>query len=120
MTLLPVTAGAPDWSKALAQGVIAPRAGVGPKAEDEEVLDLDVVRVPSGDEQYKVEFRHSTHTAWVTCDSCHPDPFQQEAGKTPMSMDRVNDGQLCGKCHGTVAFSTDGCGRCHPALAEGK
>lgn len=120
MTLLPVTEGAPDWSKALARGVIAPRPGVGPKAEDEAVLDLDVVRAPGGDEQYKVVFPHSAHTAWVACDSCHPDPFQQEAGKTPMSMDRVNDGQLCGQCHGRVAFSTDACGRCHPALAEAK
>jgi c(7)-type cytochrome triheme protein len=118
--LLPVTEGVPDWSRALAQGVVAPRAGPGPKAEDEEVLDLDVIRAPGGDAQYRVVFPHAGHTAWVTCESCHPEPFQQEAGKTPMSMDRINDGQLCGRCHGTVAFSTEACGRCHPALAEGK
>jgi c(7)-type cytochrome triheme protein len=119
-TLLPATEGVTDWSRALAEGLIAPRAGAGPKAEDEEALDLDVVRAPGGDEQYRVVFRHATHTAWVSCESCHPEPFRQEAGQTPMSMDRINDGRLCGMCHGAVAFSTEACGRCHPSLVEGK
>ena len=112
--LLPQTEGTPDWTKALAQGVIAPRAGIDPNAKEEEGLDLDVVR--SEKEPAKVVFPHAAHTAWLVCDSCHPEPFKQEAGATAMSMDRINDGLFCGLCHGKVAFPLDACPRCHPAI----
>lgn len=113
--LLPVTDGAPDWTKALVQNVIAPRPGIEANAKEEDVLDLDVVR--SEGEPTKVVFPHAAHTAWLVCDSCHPEPFQQAGGATPITMEDLNGGKLCGRCHGTVAFPVDACGRCHPALA---
>jgi c(7)-type cytochrome triheme protein len=114
MKLLPVKDDAPDWQKALADGVIAPRPGIDPRAKEEDVLDLDVVRADGA--PHKVVFSHAAHTAWLVCDTCHPAPYEQEAGKTRMSMDRINEGQLCGSCHGTVAFPLDACSRCHPAM----
>lgn len=112
--LLPTTAEGPDWTKALAEGVIAPRPGADPEAKHEDVLDVDVVRAEG--EPTKVVFPHAVHTAWLVCDSCHPEPFRQAGGTTPMSMDDINSGKLCGVCHGKVAFPVDACGRCHPAI----
>ena len=116
---LPKTEGEPDWGKALADGVIAPRPGLDPKAEDAPVFPLDVTRIPSGADMFKVVFRHEPHTAWLACESCHPAPFEMKAGATPMSMEKINAGELCGACHGRVAFPATACGRCHPALAGG-
>lgn len=61
-------------------------------------------------------FRHASHTALLVCDSCHPAPFAQEAGATPISMAQIDAGQLCGRCHGTVAFPPAACVKCHPGL----
>ncbi len=117
--LLPTRDDAPDWTRALHEGIIAPRPGIDPKAAGEDVLDLDVVRVPKDNEPAKAVFPHAAHTAWLVCDSCHPSPFKQEGGATPMSMDAIGSGELCGACHGKVAFPLDACGRCHPAMAGG-
>jgi c(7)-type cytochrome triheme protein len=114
--LLPERDGAPDWTKALATGVIAPRPGIGSEAKDEDTLDQEIVRTPGGDETAKVVFPHDTHTAVLTCDSCHPEPYEMQAGATKMSMPALEKGQFCGSCHGTVAFPLDACGRCHPAM----
>lgn len=115
--LLPAIDGEPDWVKALADGVVAPRPGVDPKGKEEEVLDLDIERTPEADEASKVVFPHAPHTAWLACTNCHPALFQEEAGATPMSMEKIEGGQSCGACHGKgVAFSVDACGRCHPAM----
>lgn len=119
LKLLPRRDEAPDWGKALAEGVIAPRPGIDPGAAGEDLLDLEVTRTPGGDEAAKVVFPHAAHTAWLKCESCHPEPYEQEGGKTPMSMERINAGELCGTCHGKVAFPLDACGRCHPAMGGG-
>lgn len=118
--LLPVSDGVPNWAKALADTVIAPRPGLGPDAAGEDVLDVEVVRTPGGDAAAKVVFPHGAHTAVLKCDSCHPSLFEMEAGATKMSMEKIEAGQGCGLCHGTVAFPPSACGRCHPAMAEGK
>jgi c(7)-type cytochrome triheme protein len=118
--MLPVTAGVPDWSRARAEGTIAPGRDVIPGAGDPEILDLDVQRVSRDGAKYNVVFPHRAHTELLHCDSCHPYPFAKEAGKTPMSMDLINLGEFCGMCHGKVAFPTDACGRCHPALGDGR
>lgn len=118
--LLPAADGGPDWSTALAQKVIAPRAGIAPGAKPEDTDDTEVVRVPGGDEEAKVVFPHAAHTALIKCDSCHGGLFEQEAGATKMSMELIENGQSCGACHGKVAFGADACGRCHPAMKEGK
>jgi c(7)-type cytochrome triheme protein len=122
-TLLPVTeAGGPDWDRALAEGLIAPRAGVDPTAEDEEVLEHDVELVPDEDPDYRAVFSHESHTVWLSCDNCHPDPFEPEAGANAITMENMAEGEYCGVCHGKVTFGVEemeACGRCHPAMAEG-
>lgn len=118
--LLPVADGVVDWSKALSQGVIAPRAGVDPKSEDQVVLPLDVELVPAAGDMFKAIFPHKTHTEWLGCPNCHTAIFQMAKGADPMTMEKINAGQYCGVCHGKVAFPATICGRCHPALAGGK
>lgn len=116
--LLPVTGGAPDWVKALAEGVIAPHPGIDPKAEDEPVLPLDVELVPADNPAFKVVFPHEAHTAWLSCTNCHPGVFQMAKGADPITMEKIFAGQYCGTCHGKVAFDVPtGCARCHPVMA---
>ncbi len=117
--LLPVTAGASDWAKALAEGVIAPRPGLDPKAAEEPVFPLDVELVPAGNPAFKVVFPHGAHTGLLACVSCHPAIFQMAKGADPISMEKIFAGQYCGACHGKVAFPVTACGRCHPAMAGG-
>ena len=114
---LPVRAATPDWSEAFSQGLYAPRSQRG--QDPLVVLELDVRRLRKGDdEDMTVVFSHKTHTPLLGCDSCHPTPFAFEAGATPMTMAQMEKGELCGVCHGSVAFPVSACGRCHPALAE--
>lgn len=118
--LLPASDGNTDWSKALADGVIAPKAGVDPKAEDQAVLPLDVELVPAASDMFKVIFPHKTHTEWLGCPNCHTGIFQMAKGADPITMEKINAGQYCGVCHGKVAFPATTCGRCHPAMGGGK
>lgn len=112
---LPVTADTPDWTEALNRGLFAPQSR--PGQAPLEVLELDVERLPKGlEDDMKVVFSHATHTALHACDTCHPAPFELQAGATPMTMDQLDKGELCGVCHGKVAFPVSACGRCHPAL----
>jgi len=116
--LLPVTAGAPDWAKALADGVIAPRAGVDPKAADQPLFPITVERTPAGQPIFKAIFPHAAHTALLGCPNCHPAPFQMKGGATPITMGLIYAGQACGACHGKVAFAVPtACARCHPVMA---
>jgi c(7)-type cytochrome triheme protein len=116
--LLPKIDDEPDWAAALTSGVIAPRASIDPRSKEQAQSDVEVVLEPKGNETAKVIFRHATHTALLKCGSCHPALFEMEAGSTEMSMAKLKKGELCGACHGTVAFGVDACGRCHPAMAE--
>lgn len=112
---LPVRADTPDWEGARTAGLFAPQSRPGQPAL--EALDLDVVRVPKeGGEDMKVVFRHQSHTVLLACDSCHPAPFEMSAGATPMTMERLDRGELCGACHGKVAFPITACALCHPGL----
>lgn len=121
LRLLPVTAGMPDWAKALADGLIAPRPGIDPKAEEQPAFPLDVELVPADNALFKVVFPHGTHTALLACTTCHPGIFQMAKGADPITMGAIYAGQYCGSCHGKVAFAVPtGCPRCHPALAGGK
>jgi c(7)-type cytochrome triheme protein len=117
---LPVTAGSPDWAKALVEGVIAPRPGIDPKEEDQGVFPLPVELVPADAPAFKVVFPHETHTKILSCPSCHPGIFQMAAGADPITMDKIYAGEYCGRCHGKVAFQpATACGRCHPVMAGG-
>lgn len=118
--LLPTAAGGPDWTKALAEGVIAPRPGVDPKAEDEAVFPLDVQLVPADNPAFKVVFPHEAHTTLLSCATCHPAIFKMAAGADPITMEKIFAGEYCGRCHGKVAFPpATACGRCHPVMAGG-
>ncbi len=120
LKLLPVVAGGPDWPKALAEGVIAPRPGIDPKAEDEPVFPLEVELIPAKAPALKVVFPHDTHTALLSCASCHPGIFKMEAGADPITMEKIFAGEYCGRCHGKVAFQpATACGRCHPVMTGG-
>ncbi len=117
--LLPVTGGVPDWAKALAEGILAPRPGLDPKATEEPPFPLDVELVPADNPALKVVFPHGAHTAWVACTNCHPGIFQMAKGVDPITMEKIYAGEYCGACHGKVAFPITACGRCHPAMAGG-
>ncbi len=118
--LLPQAAGSPDWAKALADGVIAPRPGIDPKAEDEAIFPLDVELIPPDAPNFKVVFPHEAHTAVLSCATCHPGIFQMAAGADPITMEKIFAGEYCGRCHGKVSFlPATACGRCHPVMAGG-
>lgn len=115
--LIPVTAGMPDWAKALAEEVIAPRPGVDPQAVEQPVFPLEVELVPADNPLFKVVFPHQTHTALLACGNCHPAIFQMAKGADPITMTKIYAGEYCGRCHGKVAFAVPtGCPRCHPAM----
>jgi c(7)-type cytochrome triheme protein len=104
--------GFPDWMKALKSGLIKPRAGL--RVQDKmDVLDLDIV-MRNTKEMPFVKFPHRSHTEWLACANCHPDPFPTKAGASEIRMVNIFRGQFCGKCHDRVAFVTFfSCDRCH-------
>jgi len=108
--------GDPDWMAAARMGVIRPRAGPDPEAEEFPELPFDIVLkapVPGFD----VTFPHAAHTYWLRCDSCHPAIFRMKAGSNPITMAKVLQGEYCGRCHGKVAFKPEtSCARCHLGL----
>ncbi len=103
-----------DWVQALKAGTIAPRSGIDPRAPDQPIIPFTVERVPKGHAIFKAVYPHESHTALLGCVSCHPAPFEMRGGATPMSMAKIFQGELCGACHGKVAFDPmTGCPRCH-------
>jgi len=83
------------------------------------ILDHDVHLDP-GIPGFEVVFPHAAHTYWLRCDNCHPAIFAMRAGADPISMEKIFEGEYCGKCHGKVAFPPQtGCQRCHVNLGRG-
>ncbi|TAK03473.1 c-type cytochrome, partial [bacterium] len=106
-----------DWVQALKAKAIAPRPGIEPRATDQPVLPVTVERAPKA--VFKAVYPHEPHTALLGCESCHPAPFQMMGGGTPISMAKIFQGELCGACHGKVAFDPmTGCPRCHVNLVH--
>jgi c(7)-type cytochrome triheme protein len=106
--LLPVKEGGPDWAKAMADGVIAPRAGLDPKEEEEEIFPSDVELATGDDSPGKVTFSHEFHTSLLICTTCHPE-MEKEVKKTRF----VGRHEDCKACHGKVSFTMKKCDRCH-------
>ncbi len=111
-----------DWSAALRDGTIKPRAKISGYADPEaKIFGWDFF-FAAEDPESDAFFPHSEHTEWLTCKSCHPSLFPyRELGtdgsdKHSISMDRVFEGEYCGKCHGSVAFALDSCNRCHTKM----
>jgi c(7)-type cytochrome triheme protein len=117
---LPKTAdGSTDWVTAMNQGLITPKPGLDPKAEEESVLDLNVELTPKDAPDFKVTYPHQPHTQLLACANCHPAIFQMVAGADPITMEKVFAGEYCGRCHGKVAFDpASACPRCHLSMPQ--
>jgi c(7)-type cytochrome triheme protein len=108
-----------DWSAALREGIIKPRAEIGRRGNPKANLFKYDFYFAGPDSDSDAFFPHSAHTEWLTCESCHPAIFPyRETGmqigeQYAIYMDQIFDGEFCGKCHGTVAFILDSCSRCH-------
>jgi c(7)-type cytochrome triheme protein len=99
------------WVEALAGGSINPRSSIRPETD---VRVLESVIVMSRYASLKaVRFPHREHTLWLDCSNCHEKIFVSKAGANRITMMRILQGELCGQCHGAVAFPLTECGRCH-------
>jgi c(7)-type cytochrome triheme protein len=117
-----------DWMAALRQEIIKPRAQITGQGDPKANLFKFDFYFAGPDPESDAFFPHSSHTEWLTCESCHPAifPYRElglatsgtpdEPGQYSISMDQVFEGEYCGKCHGTVAFVLDSCNRCHTKM----
>lgn len=111
-----------DWVKAIKEGTIKPRESIldiGKENTKSKVkkpmmppLDFDVIFKVKGDIP-DVVYPHYPHTLWLDCRNCHPSIFVMQAGKNPVTMEKILQGEYCGRCHGKVAFPLSDCSRCH-------
>lgn len=73
-----------------------------------------------------VIFNHKEHTlaADLSCDDCHDELFEMEAGAAEenddFNMASLAEGNYCGACHdGSMAFTSEShCGSCHTSPEE--
>ena len=104
--------GNPDWVKAQKTGIIKPRA-LDPRDRNNEWFRMDFF-LPSDKPKFEAYFPHSAHVAMMGCDSCHPAVFRFRDNE--ITMKTMRKGENCGTCHGSVAFSTKDCKRCHTSM----
>ena len=110
---LPVSAkGEPDWSAALREGIVRPRA-LDPSDRAVESFRLDFF-MRAEKTKFDAWFPHSSHLQWMGCDSCHPAVFEYLDNE--ITMKQIRAGESCGACHGSVAFSAKDCKRCHTKM----
>ena len=61
-------------------------------------------------------FKNEAHAA-LECAACHFKLFPMKLTKTITTMDEINAGRSCGKCHdGKTTFDATQCGMCHPKM----
>ena len=105
-----------NWVGALESAMIVPRTFLKNRSEDipfdkKLVLEAEWNFVPPA------IFPHKSHTAWLDCNSCHPDLFNiKKKGTRDFSMRNILNGEFCGVCHLNVAFPVHDCQRCHPKM----
>jgi c(7)-type cytochrome triheme protein len=105
-----------NWVESLRTGVINPASYLKMKSNDLPfekmlILESEMSIIPPS------IFPHKAHTAWLDCDSCHPEVFNIKKKTTKhFSMSYILKGQFCGVCHVNVAFPMDDCKRCHPGI----
>jgi c(7)-type cytochrome triheme protein len=79
--------------------------------------DIKFTRRAKGmDEVPAAVFPHFVHRMQFRCYVCHDAIFEMKAGANPVSMDAIQSGKFCGRCHdGKTAFQAtfDTCPRCH-------
>jgi c(7)-type cytochrome triheme protein len=66
-------------------------------------------------------FPHWRHRINFRCDACHDSLFEMKRGGTPVTMDLIKQGEVCGACHnGNLAFNDgfENCSRCHRAPSD--
>jgi c(7)-type cytochrome triheme protein len=75
---------------------------------------------PKADLVYKpegigvVKFSHAFHTKSFGCGDCHTKIFAMKKGGNKITMDTINAGNHCGKCHnGKTASDASDCTKCH-------
>ncbi|HHL38874.1 MAG TPA: hypothetical protein ENJ37_00015 [Deltaproteobacteria bacterium] len=107
-----------DWTKAVVEGLIAPRdalpgAPPPPRPSADELFSDDILIKSTQPFMADVIFPHRVHNYWLKCDNCHPKIFAKRAGGSGMSMARITKGEFCGRCHGKVAFPLRSCFKCH-------
>jgi len=107
--------GRPDWTEAVREGVIKPRDSVDGSPRPAGQVFLYDFFIPGNDPGFEAYFPHSTHTEWMSCESCHPKIFPVRGAK--MTKDEIKDGKYCGVCHKNSddgpAFWLKACDRCH-------
>ena len=108
-----------DWVKALNSGKIKPRSDLNDPNAEALVMDLNIIREVKGS-MPDVVFPHKQHTQHLDCTNCHPDIFIPQKGANKMSMARNLMGEMCGVCHGKVAFPLSRCTACHSKNKEAK
>ena len=58
-------------------------------------------------------FSHDKHVVWNGCELCHPQIFGVNKANSVYGMQQIFDGEYCGACHGSVAFTNMDCQLCH-------
>lgn len=96
-----------DWGRAVKEGYINPKASINTDGKKEALLDLDVVLRFDDPLIKDVLFSHATHTYWLNCETCHPKIFVPRIAANKMTMQDIQEGRYCGRCHGIVAFPTN-------------
>ncbi|MEE8574857.1 MAG: c(7)-type cytochrome triheme domain-containing protein [Thermodesulfobacteriota bacterium] len=105
-----------NWTAAVLEGYIDPKASIEGDEPDQEPLSLNIFIEAKTPLMNNVLFPHSIHTYWLKCGNCHPKIFKMAKGQNPITMDEIFEGKWCGVCHGKVAFNffpLANCRRCH-------
>ncbi len=110
-----------NWTKAQADGLISPRCSIDgssvPEDQHAEKFFENIILLQTAAHfMPDVLFPHGVHSNLISCDSCHPEPFQKKNGANKIRMSEIFEGKWCGKCHGKVAFPVHkftNCRRCH-------
>ncbi|MFQ5915164.1 MAG: c(7)-type cytochrome triheme domain-containing protein [Nitrospinota bacterium] len=103
-----------NWMEALKQGIIKPRGAIDGDASPPAATFKFDFFLPGPAPPFDAFFPHSSHTQWLSCESCHPGIFPKRGME--ITMDEIFSGELCGRCHGPgkVAFAAaTACNRCH-------
>jgi c(7)-type cytochrome triheme protein len=104
-----------DWAQAEAQGKLKltdtlPQVSVQRKPLQipaDYNIEAKITTLP------EIVFSHQKHAVWNGCELCHPDVFAVKRGSTRYTMADIFARRYCGLCHGTVAFPSTDCQRCH-------
>lgn len=109
-------AGNIDWMAALRTKTIRPRSNLPGEKSSPGLEDFGFDFLLKGPApMFDAYFPHSAHVEWVACQTCHPGifPYRNE----PITMQAINAGEACGRCHGKVAFPVATCERCHRSMS---